>query len=103
MDQELTAYEAVESTTAAPLTSDPSGHTSHPPSGPSDVSEAGRHGGGEVGWAGVMGSLVGVVRKLMGHLRQSEVQLKGEVAVRAQFLQTLHEQQDLMDVLTAVS
>lgn len=39
----------------------------------------------------------------MHYLRQSEVQLKGEVAIRGQFLQTLHEQQDLMDVLTTVS
>jgi hypothetical protein len=41
--------------------------------------------------------------KMMSYLRQSEVQLKGEVAVRVQMLQTMTEQQNLMDTLTAVS
>ena len=34
---------------------------------------------------------------------QSEVQLKGEVAVRNQLLHAMGEQQNLMDALTAVS
>ena len=34
---------------------------------------------------------------------QSEVQLKGEVAVRNQLLHAMAEQQNLMDALTAVS
>ena len=36
-------------------------------------------------------------------LFQSEVQLKGEVAVRNQLLHAMAEQQNLMDALTAVS
>ena len=43
------------------------------------------------------------MQRMMQYLRQSEMQLKGEVVIRGQFLQTLNEQQDLMDVLTAVS
>ena len=48
------------------------------------------------------GSLLGSVQKMMLYLHQSEVQLKGEVAIRGHFLQTLHEQQDLVDALTTV-
>lgn len=48
-------------------------------------------------------SLLSSMTKMMSYLRQSEVQLKGEVAVRVQMLQTMTEQQNLMDSLTAVS
>ena len=48
-------------------------------------------------------SLLLSMTKMMSYLRQSEVQLKGEVAVRVQMLQTMTEQQNLMDSLTAVS
>lgn len=48
-------------------------------------------------------SLLSSMTKMMSYLRQSEVQLKGEVAVRVQLLQTMTEQQNLMDSLTAVS
>ena len=48
-------------------------------------------------------SLLSSMTKMMSYLRQSEVQLKGEVSVRIQMLQTMTEQQNLMDSLTAVS
>ena len=51
----------------------------------------------------VMGSLLGSVKRVVQYLEQSELQLKGEVAVRGQFIQTLDEQQNLMDALAAVS
>ena len=58
-------------------------------------------GGGSLG--SITKSLLSSMTKMMSYLRQSEVQLKGEVAVRVQLLQTMTEQQNLMDSLTAVS
>lgn len=47
--------------------------------------------------------VVSLLQSVKQQLEQSERQLMGEVAVRGQFLQTLADQQDLMDTLTAVS
>ena len=58
-------------------------------------------GGGPLG--NVTRSLLSSMTRMMSYLRQSEVQLKGEVAVRNQILQTMTEQQNLMDSLTTVS
>ena len=89
MEQELELYEE----TVPPSTSGSTDHT-----------HSGSEGRGALDGCGdeVVGTLVRGVKRLMGHLRQSEVQLRGEVAVRTHFLHTLQEQQDLMDVLTAV-
>lgn len=48
-------------------------------------------------------AVVSLLRGVRQHLEQSEIQLMGEVTVRGQVLQTLTDQQDLMDTLTAVS
>ena len=66
----------------------PSGHAPYPniPRAQSTTSSGGGSGGGS-----------------LFKFRQSETQLKGEVAFRAQFLSTLHQQQDLMDAITEVS
>ena len=53
--------------------------------------------------SGVVGSVVGVMREMVRYLQQSEAQLKGDVVIRGQFLEALQEQQDLVDILTAVS
>ena len=63
-----------------------------------------QHKSGSSGSLGsVTKSLLSSMTRMMSYLRQSEVQLKGEVAVRVQLLQTMTEQQNLMDSLTAVS
>ena len=86
LNRELSTYEIAAS--HAPVSASSSSSTSHTHS--SHSSE-------------VTGPLVDSVQRMMHYLHQSETQLKGEVAIRGQFLQTLNEQQDLMDVLTAVS
>ena len=88
LESELSLYERALS---------PSDSAPPPSTHPENLKEGG------ASWPEIMGSLLHAVRKMMQHLRQSELQLRGEVAIRGQFLQTLHEQQDLMDVLTAVS
>ena len=60
-----------------------------------------RNNGGSLN--NITNSLLSSMTKMMSYLRQSEVQLKGEVAVRVQLLQTMTEQQNLMDSLTDVS
>ena len=88
LEQELNGYEesiASGSTSHAHPTAEP-----RPPPGHDS-------------WSETLGALLVCMRRMMQYLLQSEVQLKGEVAIRGQFLQALHEQQDLMDVLTAVS
>ncbi len=90
MDQELLSYEKTISPSLQVPTS------SHGPSHGSQTA-------GPQSLDKVVETLVSSVRRMVHYLHQSEVQLKGEVAIRGQFLQTLHEQQDLMDVLTAVS
>ena len=90
LEQEMLLYERT--------TLEPAAGSYAPPSKPRPYSNS---GGGSL--FKFMGSLLGSSKRMMQYLRQSDTQLKGEVAIRNQFLRTLHEQQDLMDAITAVS
>lgn len=91
LEQELVAYEESNGLSASlnDITNSP------------DSSRYKVKNGGTLG--GVTKSLLISMTKMMAYLRQSDIQLKGEVAVRVQLLQTMTEQQNLMDSLTAVS
>ena len=96
LEGELAAYEEANNLTVSlsDITNTPQGQSS----------PHGHHRsrtGGSLG--SITKSLLSSMTKMMSYLRQSEVQLKGEVAVRVQMLQTMTEQQNLMDSLTAVS
>ena len=107
LEGELAAYEEANNLTTVSL-SDIT-NTTPPPSSISQLqSPTPSHGhhrpkssSGSLG--SITKSLLLSMTKMMSYLRQSEVQLKGEVAVRVQMLQTMTEQQNLMDTLTAVS
>ena len=94
LEHELAAYEEASNLTVSlsDITNTPQNQspTHHRP-----------RSGGSLG--SITKSLLSSMTKMMSYLRQSEVQLKGEVAVRVQMLQTMTEQQNLMDSLTAVS
>ena len=84
LERELSEYERT------------TGYPPHPP--PSSSSSP--HQPGTLG--GLTASLLRSVTRLAHYLRHSEVQLRGEVAVRGQLLHTMTEQQNLMDALTTV-
>ncbi len=94
LEHELITYE--RSTSEPAESHAPSSSVPHPHG-------ASGSGGGGGSLFKFMGSLLGSAKRMMQYLRQSETQLKGEVAIRTQFLRTLHEQQDLMDAITSVS
>lgn len=50
--------------------------------------------------SGLTASLLTSITKLAHYLKESEVQLKGEVALRDQLLNTMNDQQNLMEALT---
>ena len=92
LDRELAAYEKSNDLSL------PLGDITNTP----DTSQhRAKSSGGSLG--NVTRSLLSSMTRMMAYLRQSEVQLKGEVAVRTQILQTMTEQQNLMDSLTTVS
>ena len=106
LEGELAAYEQVNNLTVSlsdiTNTAPPAAHAQ-----PGQSSAHSHHrsrssaSGGSLG--SITKSLLSSMTKMMSYLRQSEIQLKGEVAVRVQMLQTMTEQQNLMDTLTAVS
>ena len=102
LEGELTAYEEANN-----LTASLNDITNTPPPQRSQSPAHGHHRPRASPSRGSLGnitkSLLSSMTKMMSYLRQSEVQLKGEVAVRVQMLQTMTEQQNLMDTLTAVS
>ncbi len=51
----------------------------------------------------ITSTLLTSVTKITRYLQVSEAQLRGEVEVRGHLLQTMTEQQNLMDALTSVS
>jgi hypothetical protein len=106
LEGELAAYEEANNLTAVSL-SDITNSTPPPPQLQGHTPSHGHHRPRSSASGGLLGSitktLLSSMTKMMSYLRQSEVQLKGEVAVRVQMLQTMTEQQNLMDTLTAVS
>ena len=106
LEGELAAYEEANNLTTVSLSNIT--NTIPPPSTSRAQSPTPSHGhhrlrGGSGSLGSITKSLLLSMTKMMSYLRQSEVQLKGEVAVRVQMLQTMTEQQNLMDTLTAVS
>ena len=106
LEGELAAYEQVNNLTVSlsdiTNTAPPAAHA-QPGQSPTHSHHRSRSSasGGSLG--SITKSLLSSMTKMMSYLRQSEIQLKGEVAVRVQMLQTMTEQQNLMDTLTAVS
>ena len=106
LEGELAAYEQANNLTVSlsdiTNTAPPPAH-SQPGQSPTHSHHRSRSSasGGSLG--SITKSLLSSMTKMMSYLRQSEIQLKGEVAVRVQMLQTMTEQQNLMDTLTAVS
>ena len=106
LEGELAAYEQVNNLTVSlsdiTNTAPPAAHA-QPGQSPthSHHRSRSRASGGSLG--SITKSLLSSMTKMMSYLRQSEIQLKGEVAVRVQMLQTMTEQQNLMDTLTTVS
>ena len=93
LDRELHEYEKA---TSYPVPLDTNENHSRP-----KVTSRGTKTSGTL--SGITISLLSSVRKMTHYLKQSEVQLKGEIAVRGQLLQTMTEQQNLMETLTTVS
>lgn len=86
MSQELHEYEQT--------TTSPTAHTVTPANVPHTPNDT---------FTRITTALLTSVTKIAHYLRDSEAQLKGEVEVRGVLLQTMTEQQNLMDALTSVS